>query len=148
MPAQYESEEPAEVDMTPMIDMTFQLIAFFMVLINFTQTESIKDVTLPSSRLIKPPEIAVEDQIILHVLADGTVNLGGQEYAIGTLGIPLDQEKAILRAQDKGPDDAQLVIRADQDTQTGKVQDVIKAAQDQGFSNFHLRAKQNKKSGG
>ncbi|MDP6717396.1 MAG: biopolymer transporter ExbD, partial [Pirellulaceae bacterium] len=28
-----------EGDLTPMIDMTFQLIAFFMVLINFTQSE-------------------------------------------------------------------------------------------------------------
>ena len=28
-----------EGDLTPMIDMTFQLIAFFMVLINFTDTE-------------------------------------------------------------------------------------------------------------
>ena len=30
----------AEGDLTPMIDMAFQLIAFFMVLINFAQTES------------------------------------------------------------------------------------------------------------
>jgi len=29
---------PPEPDMTPMIDMTFQLIAFFMVLINFSQS--------------------------------------------------------------------------------------------------------------
>ena len=40
----------AEGDLTPMIDMTFQLIAFFMVLINFSQTESNERVVLPSSQ--------------------------------------------------------------------------------------------------
>ena len=47
----------AEGDLTPMIDMTFQLIAFFMVLINFAQTESNDRVKLPSSQLVKPPEV-------------------------------------------------------------------------------------------
>ena len=41
----------AEGDLTPMIDMVFQLIAFFMVLINFAQTESNDRVKLPSSHL-------------------------------------------------------------------------------------------------
>ena len=37
-----------EGDMTPMIDMTFQLIAFFMVLINFTQTEQNERIRAPT----------------------------------------------------------------------------------------------------
>ncbi len=45
----------AEGDLTPMIDMTFQLIAFFMVLINFTQTESHERVVLPSSNWSSRP---------------------------------------------------------------------------------------------
>ena len=41
----FRSHEPpmAEGDLTPMIDMAFQLIAFFMVLINFTQSGSERD---------------------------------------------------------------------------------------------------------
>ena len=45
-----------EPDMTPMIDMTFQLIAFFMFTINFSDTEQDQRVTLPASELAKPPE--------------------------------------------------------------------------------------------
>ncbi len=35
----------AEPDLTPMIDMTFQLIAFFMVLMNFSASEQNDKVT-------------------------------------------------------------------------------------------------------
>ena len=45
-----------EGDLTPMIDMTFQLIAFFMVLINFSQSEQDERIMLPQSVLAKPPD--------------------------------------------------------------------------------------------
>ena len=48
--------ESPELDMTPMIDMTFQLIAFFMVLLNFGESEIDARIKLPSSQLAKPPE--------------------------------------------------------------------------------------------
>ena len=50
------SAPAAEGDLTPMIDMTFQLIAFFMVLINFTEAEADQRVKLPESELAKPPD--------------------------------------------------------------------------------------------
>ena len=48
--------ESAESDMTPMIDMAFQLIAFFMVLINFSEADQNERIHLPSSELAKPPD--------------------------------------------------------------------------------------------
>jgi len=51
-----EVEQTAEADMTPMIDMTFQLIAFFMVLINFAEDNMDDRVKLPSSELAKVPK--------------------------------------------------------------------------------------------
>ena len=49
-----------EGDLTPMIDMTFQLIAFFMVLINFTQSEQNERVQLPLSELAKSGRVGCE----------------------------------------------------------------------------------------
>jgi biopolymer transport protein ExbD len=43
-------------DMTPMIDMVFQLIAFFMVLINFSEVDYNERIALPQSELAQPPE--------------------------------------------------------------------------------------------
>ena len=45
-----------EGDLTPMIDMTFLLIAFFMLLINFSEVDRAEEIMLPSSMLAKPPE--------------------------------------------------------------------------------------------
>ncbi|MEM6979535.1 MAG: biopolymer transporter ExbD [Planctomycetota bacterium] len=138
-----EQVDMAEGDMTPMIDMTFQLIAFFMVLINFAQTEANDNVVLPKSRLVKPPEAPLEFPIILHVGADGRVYLGGDDYTAETLKIGLDRELAVIRAEGKAPEDANVVIRGHEFVAAGHVQEVIRVAQDAKLTNFALRVKEN-----
>jgi biopolymer transport protein ExbD len=132
----------AEGDLTPMIDMVFQLIAFFMVLINFAQTESNDRVKLPSSQLVKPPEVPLEFPIILHVAQDGEIILGGDDYTAETLSIGLRKELAVIKAEGKTVADANVVIRAHKDTSAGDVQEVIRVAQDQKLENFALRVKE------
>ena len=134
----------AEGDLTPMIDMVFQLIAFFMVLINFAQTESNDRVKLPSSQLVKPPEVPLEFPIILHVAADGEIILGGEDYTAETLRLGLQREMAVIKAEGKSADDANVVIRAHKDTAAGDVQEVIRVAQDQKLVNFALRVKEDR----
>ena len=133
-----------EGDLTPMIDMTFQLIAFFMVLINFAQTESNDRVKLPSSQLVKPPEVPLEFPIILHVAQDGEIILGGDDYTAETLRIGLQRELAVIKAEGKSVDDANVVIRAHKDTAAGDVQEVIRVAQEQQLINFALRVKEDR----
>ena len=134
----------AEGDLTPMIDMTFQLIAFFMVLINFAQTESNDRVKLPSSQLVKPPEVALEFPIILHVAQDGEIILGGDDYTAETLRIGLQRELAVIEAEGKSVDDANVVIRAHKDSAAGDVQEVIRVAQEQKLNNIALRVKEDR----
>ena len=50
------TSEILEGDLTPMIDMTFQLIAFFMLLINFSEVDRAEEITLPLAVLAIPPE--------------------------------------------------------------------------------------------
>lgn len=134
----------AEGDLTPMIDMTFQLIAFFMVLINFSQTESNERVVLPSSQLVKPPDAPLEFPIILHVAQDGEIILGGDSYTTETLSTGLRRELAVLRAEDKKPADANVIIRGHQDVAAGQVQEIIRVAQEQELEQFALRAKEDR----
>jgi biopolymer transport protein ExbD len=134
----------AEGDLTPMIDMVFQLIAFFMVLINFAQTEANDRVVLPKSVLVKPPEEALEFPIVLHITADGEVILGGEGYTTETLRIGLNRELAVIMAENKSPADANVVIRAHRDTAAGDVQEVIRVAQDQKLERFALRVKEDR----
>ncbi|TWT52482.1 biopolymer transport protein ExbD [Rubripirellula amarantea] len=134
----------AEGDLTPMIDMTFQLIAFFMVLINFAQTESNDKVKLPSSQLVKPPEAPLEFPIILHVAQDGAIYLGGDDYTPETLRLGLGQEISVIKAEGKSVSDANVVIRAHKDAAAGAVQEVIRVAQEQKLENFALRVKEDR----
>ena len=134
----------AEGDLTPMIDMAFQLIAFFMVLINFAQTESNDRVKLPSSQLVKPPEAPLEFPIILHVAQDGEAFLGGDSFTAQTLRVGLNNEIAVIKAEGKSVKDANVVIRAHKDTAAGDVQEVIRVAQEVNLENFALRVKEDR----
>jgi len=130
--------------MTPMIDMTFQLIAFFMILINFDASEQDERIQLPASTLAKPPEAPLETPITLQLTRQGEVIAGGQLYAEAAALRPLlNNERNVLRLKNRSEKDATIVIRADRNTPTGKVQDLIKLCQEMGFEKFTLRAKEN-----
>ncbi|QDV67031.1 Biopolymer transport protein ExbD [Rosistilla carotiformis] len=134
--------EIVEGDLTPMIDMTFQLIAFFMVLINFSQTEANERVQLPSSELARPPEGEIESPIIIHVAADGTAIIGAEEISVDTMRPILNREISVLKSSGKTAEDANIIIRAHKDAATGKAQEIISVCQEVGFENFLLRAKE------
>jgi biopolymer transport protein ExbD len=132
-----------EGDMTPMIDMTFQLIAFFMVLVNFAAEDQNQLIRLPKSELAKPPDTPPESPITLQVTRHGEVLIGGDQYPEPSMIRPaLLREKQLLQARpDASFQKATIIIRADRETKTGDVQQVIKVCQDTGFEKFALRAK-------
>lgn len=132
-----------EGDMTPMIDMTFQLIAFFMVLINFSQTEQDQRVMLPQSVLAKPPERPLQHPVTIHMTRDGAVVYAGQELAsMQRLRPYLVNERMVLEGRGRPMSDATIVIRADRYAQAGVVQKLIQLCQEEKFEKFALRAKE------
>ncbi len=133
---------PAEPDLTPMIDMTFQLIAFFMVLINFSQSEQNDKVVLPTSELAKPVETPIEFPIIIHMTSSGSVVIGGDEIALSSLRSRLAPELSLLKLQKKTASDASIIIRGHRAVPGGQVQDLISRCQDLGFEKFALRVKE------
>ncbi len=139
--------EIVEGDMTPMIDMTFQLIAFFMVLINFSDVEQDQRVNLPASELAKPPDTAYDEPLTIQMTADETILFGGQEMSIDELRVAVRQEAKLLEAYGDGRlGESTVVIRADLASRAGRVQEIIKACQDAGFEKFALRGRQSDKS--
>ena len=135
--------EVAQGDLTPMIDMTFQLIAFFMVLINFTQSVQEQRVQLPDSSLAKPAELPLDHPVIIHLAEDGEAIYSGQKIPIGGLGPYLQKEIRALEFSGDGVEAATIVIRAHRFCQAGRVQELIEECQEVGFENFALRAQEN-----
>ncbi len=143
----------AEMDMTPMMDLTFQLISFFMMVTNFDQTQVDERVRLPTDALAKPPEVRVEHQLVVNIgykqAKDGTrldpqpfVFLQGEELRVHEYRPRLQQEARIYAAKKIDLNDVTIVVRADADVPTGKVQEFIKMSQDSKFEKFTLRAQQ------
>lgn len=138
-----EGPEAVEIDMTPMIDMTFQLIAFFMILNNFEAAEQDARVVLPSSALAKPPEAPLETPITVQMTKEGMPLLGGELFADRQAMIPkLKNEKYVLESQNKSIANATVIIRAHKFSKTGDVQDLIKVCQEVGYEKFTLRAEE------
>jgi biopolymer transport protein ExbD len=130
----------AQGDMTPMIDMTFQLIAFFMVLLNFSDAEQDQRINLPKSELAKPPDVAYQEPLTIQMTADETVLFAGDELTMSDLQSSLLREAQIIRAYpNKKVSDVTVVIRADREAQTGRVQEVIQMCQKAEFDTFALR---------
>jgi len=131
-----------EADLTPMIDMTFQLIAFFMVLINFSQSEQNDKVKLPTSELVKPVDAPIEFPIIVHLTSEDAVVIGGDKIQLEALRTRLSPEITLLGLDGKTAADANIIIRAHTTTPGGRVQDLINRCQDIGFEKFNLRVKE------
>jgi biopolymer transport protein ExbD len=139
-----------EADLTPMVDVTFQLIAFFMVILNFSEAEQDARLLLPHSELAKPPQEEMRNLITLQIMrpnpnGDTFFIYGGQMRPLNPpeqLQLVLAGEVAKLGIDRLPPSVATVIIRADRFAQTGVVQDVIKECQNYGFERFALRAVQ------
>lgn len=142
-----------EPDMTPMIDIVFQLLTFFMIAINFENTKADERVKLPKDMLAKPPEVKPEHELVLNfgferdrngkkLTPNPTVFYNERYVDIEKLTPDLEQEKRVMEAlHGKGViDKVTVLIRADSEVPTGLVQQLIKKCQDNGFSKFSLRA--------
>lgn len=133
---------PAECDWTPMIDMTFQLIAFFMFVLNFGDADQDERIRLPLTELAKPTEVASERPLTLQLTKEGTAIFAGREMPLVNLKSELRKEADVLERLKKTPASVTMIIRADADAETGKVQELIQACQESRFEKFSLRAKQ------
>ena len=143
----------AEPNMTPMIDIVFLLMTFFTMVINFSQSEKNERVHLPKSELAQPPETAPADPMTLQITDREEIIIGTTVCRLDMPGVrqgegrPLSEmfkeELRVLKAiSSVEPKDITVIIRGDEDVETGFVQRVIQACQNHGMESFTLRARQ------
>jgi biopolymer transport protein ExbD len=141
-----------EPDMTPMIDIVFQLLTFFMIAINFENTKADERVKLPKDSLAKPPVVKPEHELVLNFgyqrLSSGAraseipeVFYNERYVEVRQIAPDLEQERRVMERL-HGKDvikDVTVLIRADSEVPTGLVQELIKKCQEVGFTKFSLR---------
>ena len=85
-----------DIDMTPMIDMTFQLITFFMFVMNFSEAEQDDRIQLPLSQLAKPTDGPIDKPITLQLTNKGSVIYAGEMIGLPDIGGYLEREKSVM----------------------------------------------------
>jgi biopolymer transport protein ExbD len=121
------TEVDPEFELTPMIDVVFLLIAFFMTLISFISAELI-DLELPEAKQASIPEEPGERQYI-SIDAAGAVYLGATPVAYEDLPAYLAQMRAELPG-------IKVFLRADSTTQHRHVNRVMGACAQAGIFNL------------
>ncbi len=129
-----------EGDLTPMIDMTFQLIAFFMLIINFSEVEKSEEINLPLSELAKPPEEPPPYKIVLNLDEDGSVKFGPQIIEnVDIIKPVLTREITTAQREGVALPEISVIIRADRGVDTGLVQRLMNKCKDEQLESFSLR---------
>ncbi len=145
------AEVRSEPNLTPLLDVVFQLITFFMLVINFTADNYDQRVHLPvagSARPVEDSQRVSEDRIVLNVDRDGHLLVGGQTQTIAealqSIKHQADLVKLNLKAAGQKIEAGRLpttvVFRADKDATFASVMTLINACQNQGFVKFALKA--------
>ena len=146
------SELKAEPNLTPLLDVVFQLITFFMLVINFSSENYDQRVRLPVAGSARPVEEArqvAEDRLVLNVDRDGHLLIGGEaqplHQAIETIKhqaqlIRINLKVSNIKLDASGSLPTTIILRADKDTSFSSLNGVIKACESQGFRKFALKA--------
>ncbi|NRB77004.1 MAG: biopolymer transporter ExbD [Verrucomicrobiales bacterium] len=108
---------------TPMIDMTFLLLIFFMVTQTITQQERNAPVKLPVALSAVAPERTERD----------VINIDGEgNYYIGDKMATKDEVLAHLRVKFEDFPPLQIYLRADKNTPTKKIREFVDMATEVG----------------
>jgi len=148
MAGRLSQEVGSEPNLTPIRDMVFQLITFFMLVINFKSAEMDLSLKLPVVGSARPVEThGQRGLLVLNIDHMGNLkNYGGVVQNV-ELYIAREAYASRLAAHIESDDKeaaqdlpTTIVIRADQATPFKMLNRVIKACQDNGFRKFALKA--------
>ena len=138
----------AEPNLTPILDMVFQLITFFMLVINFKTAAMDLDLKLPVVGSARPVNTqGQEDLLILNINSLGELRVYGKIVADVSNYIANEAQASLLVARrsnqqiqfgDELP--STVVIRADKGTPFAMLNRIIEACQRSGYRKFALKA--------
>lgn len=134
-------------NLTPLLDMVFQLITFFMLVINFKGASMDLSLKLPVVGSARPVDTkGKQELLVLNVDFEGNLKIYGKAMPIEGY-IKNEAQVSLMSARMKNPElqpgdelPTTVVVRADKSTPFGLLNRVIKACQDNGFRQFALKA--------
>ncbi len=160
MPIKLPATDEGKLNMTPMIDIVFNLVTFFMLTLDMSRKE-LAALDLPRANKgieDKPPPVGKSQKekddntrFIINLLANGNIMLKGAEYPLSTAS-PAEQQKSLdlLRNQLKeltrnpnlrepdGSSKVMVMVRGDRTTKWKYVQWVMQICAEQKIWKIHF----------
>ena len=110
-----------EVELTPMIDVVFLLIIFFMVAAQFARITR-AELDLPQEPG-EQTEAAEEAGLVINILADGTIIANEREVDLDELASIVEEE--IANAPIGDARQVKLLLRADRNNDTSRLNQIL-----------------------
>lgn len=114
------------LDLTPIVDVVFNLLIFFALTLNFAATSGGINVKLPSASTAEPVKT---EQVTINLTKDGKVFYNDKEINLNDLAAKLKQ------IEDK---DSIIVIRADDSVPHGSVVRVMDIVKSEGLTRLAI----------
>ncbi len=138
MSASQSSAERGEPNLVPILDMVFQLITFFMLVINFKASEVDKDLDLPILGSAQPTEDSVGELLVLNLRANGDLYVRGQlqQNPAGFFRAEANIASSIHGLKLGEPLPVIVVVRADRALKVKQMMNVVDTCRASGFDKF------------
>lgn len=137
----------AQPNLTPLLDMVFQLITFFMLVINFKTAAVDQSLHLPVLGSARPLETkGEEDLLVLNIDAEGNLKVYNTTTDVKSyIAAEAKQEESRMKAKNrnfKSGDElpTTVVVRADRATSFHDLNEIIKVCQKHNYRKFALKA--------
>lgn len=116
-------------NMTPMIDITFLLVVFFLVASHWSRQEADVELNLPTAQSGRESLDSQTPRVTVNILSDGRTMLGSQTVDREQLATRLRVENARHAGR------LEVRLRADRDTPFAQVEPVLKTCAEAGIAN-------------
>jgi biopolymer transport protein ExbD len=120
-------QQPAELELAPMIDVVFQLLIFFIVTWQFARFERDMDISVPSAEQAENKDRQA-GEIIINVREDGTIVLNG-------LVITKEELLAKLKAISSAYPDQAAILRGSSEADFQSIINVLDVIKEAGIWN-------------
>ncbi|MCX8035565.1 MAG: biopolymer transporter ExbD [Candidatus Sumerlaeia bacterium] len=130
IPRHHIRERPS-INITPLVDLMFNLIIFFLVSAQFHEEERDIQVNLPQTHIEETLSSTARSLLILNVRRDGTYIVGGNE-------VSPDELRALLSRAVKVNPDQKVLVRADKQALHGYVAAAVAVCKECGIRQANI----------
>ncbi len=142
-----QSSESIEPNLTPMLDLVFQLITFFMLVTNFKGASMDQSLKLPVLGSARPLDWKGKlEPLMINLGSDGKVRSEGTGHEIEPFikrearFVKLQLQAAGTEFKEGGELPVPVIVRADKNVKFATLNQVIRTCQDVGYRQFSLSA--------